>query len=134
RQLIGGTLEVADLEDAWNARFEADFGYPVDHAANGVLQDVHWSAGLFGYFPTYSLGNIYAGALYEALRAAVPTLDDDLAAGDTRAALGWLRQAVHAHGSLYEPAEVIERATGTKPTGAPLLRYLTAKFEDIYAL
>ena len=61
-----------DLEAAWNDRFEADFGYEVDRASNGVLQDVHWSVGLFGYFPTYSLGNVYAGCLHAALRGAVP--------------------------------------------------------------
>jgi carboxypeptidase Taq len=72
RALIAGDLEVADLEAAWNDRFAADFGVAVDRPSNGMLQDVHWSAGLFGYFPTYSLGNVYAGVLHEALRADVP--------------------------------------------------------------
>merc|ERR1712137_423983 len=67
RALMAGDLQVGDLEAAWNDRFEADFGYAVDRPSNGVLQDVHWSVGLFGYFPTYSLGNVYAGCLNTAL-------------------------------------------------------------------
>ncbi|WP_074221506.1 carboxypeptidase M32 [Rhodovulum sp. ES.010] len=134
RDLIAGRLEVSDLEEAWNARFEADFGVKVDRPANGVLQDVHWSVGLFGYFPTYSLGNIYAGCLYTALRAAVPTLDDDLARGHAERATAWLRESLQRHGGLYEPAEVIERACGFAPHEGPLLDYLDAKFEALYGL
>jgi carboxypeptidase Taq len=134
RQLIAGTLDVKDLEDAWNTRFEADFGYPVNKPSNGVLQDVHWSVGLFGYFATYTLGNVYAGCLNEALRKAVPDLDAQLAAGDLVAATGWLRDNLQRHGGLYEPREVIERACGFAPSEAPLLAYLEAKFGDIYGV
>jgi carboxypeptidase Taq len=134
RKMIAGTLDVGDLEEAWNTRFEADFGYPVDKASNGVLQDVHWSVGLFGYFATYSLGNVYAGCLHEALRKAVPDLDAQLTAGDTSAATGWLRDNLQRHGGLYEPREVIERACGFAPNEAPLLSYLEAKFGEIYGV
>lgn len=134
RALISGALEVDDLEGAWNDRFAADFGFAVDKPSNGVLQDVHWSVGLFGYFPTYSLGNIYAGGLHQALRAAVPTLDDDLARGDTTSATGWLHENVQQYGGLYEPAELIERATGQAISEAPLLAYLEDKFSGIYRL
>jgi carboxypeptidase Taq len=134
RKMIARTLDVSDLEEAWNTRFEADFGYPVDKASNGVLQDVHWSIGLFGYFATYSLGNVYAGCLHEALRKAVPDLDAQLAAGDTSAATGWLRDNLQRHGGLYEPREVIERACGCAPNEAPLLSYLESKFGEIYGV
>ncbi|MEC3860489.1 carboxypeptidase M32 [Mesobacterium sp. TK19101] len=134
RGLIGGTLEVADLEEAWNARFVSDFGYAVDKASNGVLQDVHWSAGLFGYFPTYSLGNVYAGCLHQALRDAVPDLDAQLARGDTAEATSWLRESLQRHGGLYEPREVITRACGVEPSEAPLLDYLEAKFGALYGV
>jgi len=134
RALMSGDLTIGDLEAAWNDRFEADFGYAVDKASNGVLQDVHWSVGLFGYFPTYSLGNVYAGCLNEALRAAVPDLDADLARGDTTAATDWLRENVQRHGGLYAPREVIAQASGMEPSEAPLLSYLRAKFSDIYGL
>ncbi|WP_299596828.1 carboxypeptidase M32 [uncultured Tateyamaria sp.] len=134
RALMSGDLSVNDLEAAWNDRFEADFGYAVDKPSNGVLQDVHWSVGLFGYFPTYSLGNVYAGCLHEALRAAVPNLDAQLAQGDTSAATAWLRDNLQTHGSLYEPREVIERAGGRSPGPEPLVAYLRNKFAGIYRL
>jgi carboxypeptidase Taq len=134
RALMLGDLAVGDLEAAWNDRFKADFGYAVDKPSNGVLQDVHWSVGLFGYFPTYSLGNVYAGCLNEAMRAAVPNLDDGLARGDTSAATGWLRENLQQHGGLRKPADTIVHATGKAPSGEPLLDYLEAKFGDIYKL
>ncbi len=134
RALIAGDLQVGDLESAWNERFEADFGFAVDKPSNGCLQDVHWSVGLFGYFPTYSLGNVYAGCLHEALRKAVPELDDQLARGDLEPATEWLRVNVQQYGGLYRPREVIERACGAAPSEAPLLDYVEAKFKGIYGL
>jgi carboxypeptidase Taq len=134
RALIRGDLVVGDLEAAWNDRFLADFGVAVDRPAHGMLQDVHWSVGLFGYFPTYSLGNVYAGCLHQALRAAVPDLDAHLARGETGAATGWLRENLQRHGGLYTPRETIARACGFEPTEEPLLAYLEAKFGALYGL
>ena len=134
RQLIAGDLQVADLEDAWNSRFEADFGYAVDKPSNGCLQDVHWSVGLFGYFATYTLGNVYAGCLYESLRDAVPSLDADLAQGNTSNATAWLRDNLQQHGGLRTPRDTIAHATGTSPSEGPLLAYLDAKFGALYQL
>ena len=128
RDVLAGKLEARDLEEAWNTRFEADFGYAVDKPSNGLLQDVHWSCGLWGYFPTYALGNVYAGCLYEALRVARPNLDTELAAGELAGATGWLREAVQVHGGLYKPRDLIERASGQAPGEAPLLSYLDSKF------
>ena len=134
RALMSGDLKVNDLEAAWNDRFAADFGYEVDRPSNGCLQDVHWSVGLFGYFPTYSLGNVYAGCLYQALRRDVPDLDADLMAGKTTGATGWLRENLQRHGGLYLPRDVITAASGMEPSEAPLLDYLEAKFGAIYGL
>ncbi|MBT8154418.1 carboxypeptidase M32 [Epibacterium ulvae] len=134
RDLMSGALEVADLEDAWNSRFASDFGYAVDKPSNGCLQDVHWSVGLFGYFPTYSLGNVYAGCLYGALRKAVPQLDTDLAKGDTSTATGWLKQNLQQHGGLRTPLDTIRHACGAEPTYAPLMAYLKTKFSALYDL
>lgn len=134
RALMSGDLAVGDLEAAWNDRFQSDFGYAVDKPSNGCLQDVHWSVGLFGYFPTYSLGNVYAGCLYEALREAVPALDDQLAQGDTSAALAWLKQNLQQHGGLRTPRETIAFACGRDPSEGPLLDYIEAKFKGIYNL
>lgn len=134
RALIKGDLAVADLEAAWNSRFAADFGVAVDRPSHGMLQDVHWSVGLFGYFPTYTLGNVYAGCLHQALRAALPDLDAQLAQGDTSAATGWLRENVQRFGGLYQPREVIAKACGFEPNEGPLLDYLEAKFAAIYQI
>ena len=128
RALVAGDLLPRDLEAAWNDRFARDFGYAVPKPSQGVLQDVHWSVGLFGYFPTYSLGNLYAGCLHAALRRDLPDLDADLAQGDPSRATGWLREKVQRHGALYGPREVIERACGAAPSEAPLLEYLEEKF------
>ncbi len=128
RDLMLGDLAVPDLEAAWNDRFSADFGFEVDCAANGVLQDVHWSEGLFGYFPTYSLGNVYAGCLYEALQKAVPNLEDNLAQGDTKAATDWLCQNLQVHGAS-QPADVLmTQATGQAPSVQPFITYIRSKF------
>ncbi|WP_316013419.1 carboxypeptidase M32 [Roseobacter sp. HKCCA0434] len=134
RQLIEGELEVVDLEEAWNTRFVTDFGREVTDPANGMLQDVHWSVGLFGYFPTYALGNIYAAALTERMRGDLPGLDDDLARGETGAAIGWLREKVHRHGSVMDAPELMEQATGGPVTSAPLIAYLERKFGALYDL
>jgi carboxypeptidase Taq len=134
KDVISGALEVADLEAAWNERFARDFGRAVPRASLGVLQDVHWPVGLFGYFPTYTLGNVYAGRLFKALQADVPALDVELATGRPQGALDWLRDRVQRFGALYLPTELIARATGAAPEEGPLLDYLEAKFGDLYGL
>ena len=134
RALIRGDLLLADLEAAWNDRFEADFGVAVDRPSNGMLQDVHWSVGLFGYFPTYTLGNVYAGCLFKALRDDLPDVDAQMAAGDLKGATGWMRDNLQTHGGLYEPREVVERAARAPVSEEPLLDYLDAKFGAIYGL
>ncbi len=132
RALVAGDLAVDDLEGAWNERFERDFGMAVDRPANGFLQDVHWSVGLFGYFPTYTLGNLYAGCLWRAMQADLPDLEAALGQGDPMPAVRWLGERVHRHGALRSPRETIAHACGSEPGEAPLIDYLTAKFGAIY--
>ena len=134
RALISGDLAVGDLESAWNDRFLADFGFEVDQPQNGVLQDVHWSEGLFGYFPTYTLGNVYAVCLFEALSAAKPQLNDELAEGDLTGATAWLRDNLQQFGGLRSPNETIEYATGSSPNEVPFINYLSTKFKGLYNL
>ena len=134
RDLIAGKLSTDDLVEAWNARFLRDFGVVVDRPANGVLQDVHWAVGLFGYFPTYALGNVFAGCLNQAMRDAVPDLDASLAAGDAAPAVEWLRENVQRHGGIKRPRALIGEATGADVSPEPLLAYLEQKFGQIYAL
>ena len=134
RDLIKAKLCVNDLEEAWNARFLADFGVMVDRPSNGMLQDVHWSCGLFGYFPTYSLGNVYAGCLHRAMRADVPDLDASLAKGDATSATSWLRERLQRYGGLRGPKDTIIEACRFEPDEGPLLDYLDAKFGEIYQI
>lgn len=134
RALMRGDLAVGDLEAAWNDRFKADFGQTVDRPSHGMLQDVHWACGLFGYFPTYALGNVYAGCLYQAMQAALPDLEAQLARGDTSGATGWLRENLQRHGGLRKPRDTIAHACGFEPSEAPLLDYLEAKFRALYRL
>lgn len=128
RALIAGDLQVDDLEAAWNDRFLADFGVAVDRPSHGMLQDVHWSAGLFGYFPTYTLGNVFAGCLEQAMRRDLPDLDTHLARGDIAPASTWLRKRLQRHGALRSPRDTIAHACGFDPHEGPLLDYLDAKF------
>ncbi len=134
RDLISGALEVDELPEAWNSRFEADFGIAVDRPSNGVLQDIHWASGFFGYFPTYTLGNIYAGCLHQALRRDLPDLDEHLSRGDTTSTIAWLRENLQRHGGLREPRDTIAHACGFPPSVDPLLDYLEAKFTELYQL
>ncbi len=134
RALMAGDLGVEDLEAAWNDRFAEDFGYAVARPRDGMLQDVHWSIGLFGYFPTYTLGNVYAGCLMAALRGDLPDLDAALERGDTTPAVGWLREKLQRHGALRAPGATIAHATGSAPVEGPLLDYLEAKFGELYGL
>ncbi len=134
RALIAGDLAVPDLEAAWNARFARDFGSTPPDARRGVLQDVHWSVGLFGYFPTYALGNIYAAELFAAMRAALPDLDADLRRGDLAGAIAWLRANIHGKGRLLPPRRLIEEACGHEPAEAVLLAYLEEKYGALYGL
>ncbi|MEL7104713.1 MAG: carboxypeptidase M32 [Pseudomonadota bacterium] len=134
RALVAGDLAVADLPGAWDDRVEADFGLRPPKPSLGCLQDVHWSVGLFGYFPTYSLGNVYAGCLHAALRRDLPDLDAALAQGDTAPATAWLGEKLQRFGALRSPVETIEHATGTPVSDGPLLDYLEEKFARIYKL
>ncbi|MEM6971237.1 MAG: carboxypeptidase M32 [Pseudomonadota bacterium] len=133
-ELIAGTLAVADLEEAWNTRFKRDFGVDVPDVSLGVMQDVHWSVGLFGYFPTYSLGNIYAACLDRALRRSLSDVDAMVRSGETKPILDWMREKIHAQGRLLPAGALIAEATGAAPTTEPLLSYLEAKFGALYAL
>jgi len=132
--LVDGTIAVRDLPEAWNARFEEYFGLPVDNDADGVLQDVHWSGGLIGYFPTYALGNLIAGQLWERAHADLGDLDDQIAAGELGALREWLRQHVHSHGAKFTTAELLAREAGGPMSVTPFTRYLKAKLGDVYGL
>lgn len=126
--LIEGTLRVSDLRDAWNARMREYLGLTPPDDARGVLQDIHWSAGLFGYFATYTLGNLIAAQLWERFGQLHPARDSDIGRGDFSALLSWLRSELHRHGRKFEPKELVERITGSPVGPEPYLRYLEQKY------
>ncbi|HEY2317439.1 MAG TPA: carboxypeptidase M32 [Solirubrobacteraceae bacterium] len=134
QELVEGTLAIRDLPEAWNARFEEYLGIPVSSDVDGVLQDVHWSAGLIGYFPTYALGNLIAGQLWERAHADLPDLEDQLAAGGLGPLREWLRERVHRHGAKFTTAELLAREVGGPISVAPFTTYLKAKLGDVYGV
>jgi carboxypeptidase Taq len=134
RAVIHGDLPLADLPAAWNERFAEDFGMHPPDDAHGVLQDIHWSAGLVGYFPTYALGNIYAAQLMDEARRRFPDLDEQFAAGRFGALLDWLRREVHAVGRTVESDQLVERVTGRSVSGEWLLESLRQRYGPGYGL
>jgi carboxypeptidase Taq len=134
RALMTGDLVVADLPAAWNDRYRETLGVTPKNDAEGCLQDIHWSAGLIGYFPTYTLGNIYSAQLYAQAQADLGGLDEPFARGDFSGLLGWLRQKVHSQGQRYRPTSLIEQITGSKPDHRPLIDGLRRKYAEVYGI
>jgi carboxypeptidase Taq len=132
--LLSGDLAVADVPARWNALYRDYLGIDVPDDRRGCLQDVHWSCGLFGYFPTYTLGNLYAAQFVAAADRALGGLEPLLAAGDFTPLREWLREAVHRHGRRHPPAELCRLATGSPLSAAPFLGYLERKLAAVYEL
>ena len=132
--LMEGSLAVKDLPEAWNTRFQEYLGITPPDDAKGVLQDVHWSGGMVGYFSTYALGNLISAQIWERLNADIPDLPDQIRRGEFSQWLGWLRSHIHCYGAKYEPQELVQRVTGSKIDPAPYMRYLTQKYTAIYGL
>jgi len=132
--LIAGDLSVADLPGAWNETFTRYLGMTPPDDALGCLQDVHWSAGLLGYFPTYSLGNMYASQFFERAGEELGDLSDMFRKGEFQPLRDWLRSHVHLHGKRYPAPELVEKVTGHPLSSAPLMRHLKSKFGELYRL
>lgn len=132
--LLEERLSVADAPAAWNVKMEELLGVTPPNDREGILQDVHWSIGIFGYFPTYTLGNVLSVQLYERAVAAVPEIPAAIERGEFAPLLSWLREHVHAHGRKYLPDELIRRAAGEELSTGPYLRYLQAKFGELYGM
>jgi carboxypeptidase Taq len=126
--LIEGTISVQDLPDRWNAGMREYLGLTPPDAARGVLQDIHWSAGLFGYFATYTLGNLIAAQLWRRFEQIHPTRDEEIARGEFALLLQWLRSELHQHGRAYWPQELVQRITGSRIDPEPYLQYLEHKY------
>jgi len=132
RALLSGDLTVADLPNAWNTRMLEDFGLRVPDDRMGVLQDVHWSMGAIGYFPTYTLGNLYAAQIWDAIGRDLPDLNSNISRGEFGELLSWLRDRIHRHGRRYTAGELCERVTGQPLRADAFVRYLRDKLERVY--
>ena len=130
--LMEGSIAVRDLPEAWHTRFQEYLGVTPPDNTKGVLQDVHWSSGLIGYFPSYALGNLIGAQLWECINRDIPDLSDQIRRGEFAPWLAWLRENVHRHGKKFEPQELILRVTGSKINPAAYMRYLEQKYSAIY--
>ena len=131
-ELISGRLRVADLPDAWRAKMRALLGVDVPDDARGCLQDIHWSMGSFGYFPSYALGNLYAAQFWDTMKVDIPGLEAGIEAGDLATPLSWLRKKIHSRGAELSPAELVLDATGSPLDPAHFSTYLERKYSSIY--
>jgi len=132
--LMEGSMAVKDAPDAWNQKFEEYLGIAPSNDAEGILQDVHWSFGGFGYFPTYALGNLVSSQLWEKMSEEIKDIDGKIENAEFDVILAWLRENVHVHGAKYEPQELVKKITGSKITPEPFIKYLNHKFGEIYDL
>ncbi|MEF8812740.1 MAG: carboxypeptidase M32 [Halovenus sp.] len=134
RDLVRGDLAVDEIPGVWNDKMEEYLGLRPDTDAEGCLQDIHWSYGNFGYFPTYSLGSMLAAQLFDAAEAELGSLDDDIADGEFDRLHGWLTENVHSHGCRYTTPDLVQEATGQDLSAEPFLSYAEEKYGDLYDL
>jgi carboxypeptidase Taq len=134
RALMTGDLAAADIPGVWNERYTAFLGLEVPDDRRGCLQDIHWSGGSIGYFPTYTLGNLYAAQFFEKALEDMPDLLDQFEQGEFGGLKDWLNRAIHSRGQQYRAAELCEHVTGKPLSADPLLRHLEGKLKPLYAL
>lgn len=132
RPLLTGDLKPADVPGEWNSRFKNYFGIEVDKDANGCLQDVHWSAGYVGYFPTYTLGNLYSAQFFAKAMQEMPDLAKQFESGNFTGLRAWLLNNIHKHGQKYRANRLVEKVTGKPLSYKPLIEYMSAKYGEIY--
>ncbi|MFE8702811.1 carboxypeptidase M32 [Cytobacillus sp. FJAT-54145] len=134
KALIAGEIETKDLPTVWNQKMQDYLGITPDTDTLGVLQDVHWSFGGFGYFPSYSLGNLYSAQILNTIKKELPNFEASIENGDFSEIQSWLREKIHQHGKLYTPNELIVRVTGEELNAKYLVEYLENKYSKVYNL
>jgi len=134
RELIEGDLDVEDVPERWNDKYEEYLGIRPENDAEGCLQDIHWSHGSFGYFPTYSLGSVLAAQIYDALEADVGDVEAKVREGNFDVIAEWLEENVHQHGARYTTPELVEEATGEAYNADHFVHYVTEKYTELYDL
>jgi carboxypeptidase Taq len=134
KRLFAGDLAVEELPGAWRKIMGAYLGLEPETDREGVLQDIHWSMGAFGYFPSYALGNLYGLQFWNALRRAIPGVESLIARGNFDDIHGWLREKIHSRGRRPDPAELLTAVTGESLSIEPFLNYIEAKYMELYGL
>ena len=132
--LLSDALTAKDLPGAWNEKMESYLGIQPDTDREGCLQDIHWSMGLFGYFPTYSLGNLYAAMLWRQIRTTLPTVEDSITRGDFAPLGDWLKENIYRHGRSYPATQLVEHVTGKNLSDDAFLEYIKTKYGDLYGV
>ena len=132
--MVTGDLKVADVPDAWNAKYEEYLGITPPNDADGCLQDIHWSHGTIGYFPTYSLGNLMSAQIFAQAKTDLPGLEEGFTRGEFAPLLNWLRERVHKHGRKFTAPELMKREFDVELSAQPLLAYLREKYTGLYEL
>ncbi len=134
KKIFNENLPVEEIPNLWNNMMKDWFGIEVPNDSMGCLQDIHWSMGAFGYFPTYTLGNLYAAQLLEAMKQELGDIEDIISSGNWSSMLEWLRENIHSKGSVMEPSALIQSATGSPPSPEPFLNYVEGKYSKLYGL
>ena len=134
KDLIEGSITVKDLPKIWNAKFKEYFGLKVPNDALGVLQDVHWSSGAIGYFPTYTLGNLYSAQFYATAEKEILNLEKEIRSGHFEHLLNWLRKNIHMHGKMFSAEDLVKKVTGEKLNSQYFIEYIKDKYSKIYEL
>jgi carboxypeptidase Taq len=134
RDLFEGKVEVEELPAVWNQKYQQLLGVKVENDSEGVMQDTHWASGLYGYFPTYALGNIYSGQIRRSIQEATPAYQKELSEGNLVTLRTWLANNVYCYGNLYDPAVLIKKTTGTILSVKPYLAYLEEKYGALYGV
>jgi carboxypeptidase Taq len=130
--LLNGEFAVADLPDIWNSKMVDYLGITPGNNRVGVLQDVHWSCGLFGYFPTYTIGNLVSAQLWEKILYDIPELEAQIRRGEFSELREWLRINIHCHGAKFTSQELVKKVTGSRISSVPYIKYLNNKYREIY--
>jgi len=132
RDLFAGKISVADLPEVWNEKYMEYLGVKIENDSEGVLQDIHWASGYFGYFPSYALGNVYGGQILAMLQRDMPSWKEQVAKGNFLPIRQWLTKNVHSYGSLYDPPDLIKKIAGEEISVKPYLDYLNEKYSKLY--
>jgi len=132
KEMIEGSIDLKDLPQIWKSKMKDYFGITVPNDRLGVLQDVHWSAGLIGYFPTYAFGNLYSAQFFSALKTDIPDVDKMISRGNFLPIKDWLKKNIHSHGKYFKASELIKRVSGEELNSAYFIEYLKDKYQKIY--